>query len=271
MFLEIFLSYGTIEVVPTNIFRIDGIMRGRKNRRKECEKYLEIVSCTKTRLYIGRKTGYTETEIRRKGKGNGTEGSGMEEVLKQIAERVEKCRKCGLAKTRQHPVTGGGNPFAKIMLIGEAPGEKEDLCGKAFVGKAGQLLDKMLWSIGLDRGKVYLANVVKCRPPRNRNPSEEEIACCLDHLRAQFLAVRPRLILLLGSVAAKALLDRNFSVLRGHGTLTERKGVIFLPTFHPALLRDESKKSAAWQDLRKAKEIIDREGLDAPRSPCEIQ
>lgn len=183
-------------------------------------------------------------------------------TMEEISEYVKACHRCPLADTRTNTVTGDGNPQAKIMLIGEGPGEQEDLQGRAFVGKAGQLLDKMLAAIDLDRTKVYICNVVKCRPPRNRNPLQEEVDACIDYLRAQYICVRPRLIILLGSVACKALIDDKFSITRQHGIAIERKGVTFIPTFHPAaLLRDESKKALAWEDLQKAKAFIDENHL----------
>lgn len=183
-------------------------------------------------------------------------------TMDEISQYVKACHRCPLANTRTNTVTGDGNPQAKIMLIGEGPGEQEDLQGRAFVGKAGQLLDKMLASIGLDRTTVYICNIVKCRPPHNRNPLPQEVDACIDYLRAQYLAVRPQLIILLGSVACKALLDEHFSITRQHGVPIERKGVTFLPTFHPAaLLRDESKKALAWEDLKIAKKFIDEHDL----------
>lgn len=183
-------------------------------------------------------------------------------TMEDLQEHIAVCTKCDLCEKRTNAVLGDGNPKAKIMLIGEGPGEQEDLKGKAFVGKAGQLLDKMLAAIGLDRTNTYICNVVKCRPPGNRNPTKEEATACMDYLRHQFLIIKPKVIILLGSVAAKNIIDDTFSIMRSHGISFERKGVVFIPTFHPAaLLRDESKKKLAWQDLQTAKKHI--EELDA--------
>lgn len=179
-----------------------------------------------------------------------------------LKEYVLNCKKCELFKTRTNVVFGDGNINSNIMLIGEAPGEQEDLKGIPFVGKAGQLLDKMLASINLDRTKVYICNMLKCRPPKNRNPKEEEMQVCIDFLRRQFLIVKPKLIILLGSVASRFLLDETFSMNKSHGVVFERKGVLFVPTFHPsALLRDENKKKLSYSDLLKIKDIIDKNNL----------
>ena len=161
------------------------------------------------------------------------------------------CRKCPLAETRHHVVFGEGARDAEVMLIGEGPGEQEDRQGLAFVGPAGQLLTRMLAAISLPRDRVYICNVVKCRPPQNRTPFPEEAAACLPYLREQVALVRPQVIVLLGATAAKTLLRPDFRITREHGQWEERKGVWFLPTYHPAaLLRDESKKRDAWHDLQ---------------------
>ena len=139
----------------------------------------------------------------------------------------------------------------KLMFIGEGPGADEDLQGLAFVGAAGQLLTKMIAAMGMTREEVYICNIVKCRPPRNRVPEAEEAAACLPYLRQQVALVRPKVIVLLGSTAAKTLIREDFRITREHGRWIERKGVWFMPTYHPAaLLRDESKKREAWNDLK---------------------
>lgn len=181
----------------------------------------------------------------------------MELDIDKLSKQIAGCKKCNLCKTRNNVVVGDGNIHSKIMLIGEAPGEQEDLTGNAFVGKAGQLLDKMLASIGLDRNNVYICNVVKCRPPENRNPLPDEQKVCMEYLREQFRIMKPQIVVLLGSVASKAILSPNFSITRQHGRKYERKGIEFLPTFHPsALLRNPSKKRLAWEDLKHLKYLI---------------
>ncbi|MFA6662201.1 MAG: uracil-DNA glycosylase [Bacilli bacterium] len=182
--------------------------------------------------------------------------------IDELTKQIENCQNCDLCKTRHFVVVGSGNINSKIMIIGEGPGKDEDMCGTAFVGVAGKLLDKQLESIGLDRSMVYITNIVKCRPPGNRNPSPEEQEKCLNYLREQFLIMRPQLIILLGAVASKKLLDANFRITKQHGQIFTIKGVDFVPTYHPAaLLRDPSKKPDAWHDLLVIKTIINRKGL----------
>lgn len=165
---------------------------------------------------------------------------------------LRDCRHCALSETRNSVVIGDGNPKAKIMLIGEGPGRDEDLQGVPFVGAAGKLLDKMLAAIDLDRTDVYIANIVKCRPPGNRTPQEEEAAACLPHLRAQVALIRPAIIVCLGATAAHYVYDRNIRITRDRGIWKCAKNVWILPTYHPAaLLRDASKKREAWDDLKK--------------------
>ena len=171
-------------------------------------------------------------------------------------ERLEayctNCKRCDLAENRHNVVIGDGNKSAKIMLIGEGPGEQEDLQGKAFVGPAGKLLDKMLLSIGLDRNSVYIANIVKCRPPHNRDPKPEEANMCLPFLREQVKLCKPKIIVCLGRVAAQQIIKPDFRITREHGVWVERKGYYLIATYHPsALLRDPSKKRDAYEDLLK--------------------
>lgn len=168
-----------------------------------------------------------------------------------LHQEIAACQKCGLCREIHHKVPGQGNPHARLMLIGEGPGADEDLQGLAFVGAAGQLLTKMLAAVRLTRDEVFICNVVKCRPPKNRTPLPEEAAACLPYLRAQFSLVRPQVILLLGSTAAKAVLGDHIRITKDRGAWVEKKGVWFMPTYHPAaLLRDESKKRDAWHDFQ---------------------
>ena len=162
----------------------------------------------------------------------------------ELYDEINACEKCGLCKGIHNKVPGQGDVRAKLMFIGEGPGADEDLQGLAFVGAAGQLLTKMIAAMGMTREKVYICNIVKCRPPHNRVPEAEEAAACLPYLRQQVALVRPKVIVLLGSTAAKTL-------IREDGRWIEKKGVWFMPTYHPAaLLRDESKKREAWNDLK---------------------
>ena len=180
----------------------------------------------------------------------------------QLEGACAACRRCGLCETRRNVVIGDGARESQILLIGEGPGEQEDLQGRAFVGPAGQLLDRMLACIGLDRGQVYIANVVKCRPPRNRDPLPEEQAACLPYLRAQVRLIRPQVIVCLGRVAAQAVIRPDFRITREHGQWVERKGYWLTATYHPsALLRDPSKKRDAYEDLKKLRSKLEELGI----------
>lgn len=169
------------------------------------------------------------------------------------------CTKCELCKTRRNVVFGVGNREAKIMFIGEAPGEQEDIQGEPFVGPAGKLLDDMLSIIDLDRSSCYIANIVKCRPPRNRDPFEEERNACIDFVRKQTMLVNPQVIVCLGSVAAKAIIDPEFRISKSHGTWVERNDVWITAIYHPsALLRDPSKRPTTFEDLLGIRKRLDK-------------
>ena len=185
----------------------------------------------------------------------------MEISWDELNRQIGLCQKCGLCRQIHNKVPGQGNPRARLMLIGEGPGRDEDEQGLAFVGRAGQLLTRMLAAIGLTREEVYICNVVKCRPPQNRVPTPEEAAACLPYLRAQFALVRPRVVVLLGATAARAVLGEQIRITRDRGNWVERKGVWFMPTYHPAaLLRDESKKRDAWHDLQAVRQKLTEVG-----------
>ena len=186
----------------------------------------------------------------------------MADSWERLNQDCGACRGCALADTRTHVVFGDGCETAEIMLIGEGPGQHEDEQGIPFVGRAGQLLDDMLEIIHLDRTKVYIANVVKCRPPNNRVPEPQEAAACMLHLRMQVALVRPKVIVLLGSTAAKNTLGEDIRITRDRGKWFGRKGVWMLPTYHPsALLRDTSKKRDAWEDMQSLRDKLMELGL----------
>ncbi len=175
----------------------------------------------------------------------------------QLERTCLACEKCPLAQGRQHVVFGAGNRHAKIIFIGEGPGQQEDEQGLPFVGKAGQLLTRMLASIELSREEVYIANIVKCRPPGNRVPTQEEETACLDFLRNQVLLIKPQIIVCLGATAARAIIDPGFRITQQHGQWFARKGYQLIATYHPAaLLRDSSKKQEAWRDLKKIRQAL---------------
>ncbi len=168
-----------------------------------------------------------------------------------------KCRNCSLCEQRHHVVFGVGNEEAEVMLIGEGPGENEDLQGEPFVGAAGHLLDDMLEIIGLDRTQVYITNVVKCRPPHNRDPLSVEQDACIGYLRNQVALIRPKIIVCLGRIAAMRLIRPDFKITREHGQWTEKGGVQMMAIYHPsALLRDPDKRPETFEDLKELQRMI---------------
>lgn len=173
------------------------------------------------------------------------------------------CRRCGLCETRTNVVFGVGKPDAEVLFIGEGPGEQEDLQGEPFVGRAGKLLDDMLELIDLDRSKVYIANMVKCRPPKNRDPLNIEQEACSKWLKAQIALIRPKIIVCLGRIAAMRLIRPDFKITREHGQFVEKGGILFTALYHPsALLRDETKRPDTFTDLKalqaKVREVCTR-------------
>lgn len=179
--------------------------------------------------------------------------------LAEVVRAAEGCEQCRLRAGATRVVPGEGDPHARLMLVGEGPGQMEDATGRPFVGAAGQLLERMLGAIGLERQQVFIANVVKCRPPGNRVPADDEAVSCLPFLLAQIELVNPEVVMLLGATAIRALAGKGLAVTRVRGHWFERSGRFYLPTYHPAaLLRDPSKKRDAWEDL---KAVRDRLGL----------
>jgi len=179
----------------------------------------------------------------------------------ELEAQIIGCNRCRLCEMRKHAVPGEGNRHARIMLVGEGPGAQEDQEGRPFVGAAGKLLDRMLLSIGLSREQVYIANVVKCRPPSNRTPQPDECRACLNYLRWQVKLIHPKMVVCLGNTAVQAIMDPQARISRVRGQVVERNGYILTATYHPAaLLRDERLKVEAWQDLQKIKHIV--EGWD---------
>ena len=179
-----------------------------------------------------------------------------------LQQQCMHCRACGLCESRTHVVFGVGDPHAEVLFVGEAPGEREDALGEPFVGRAGQLLTKMIASIGMTREEVFIANIVKCRPPQNRAPLPDEAAACMPYLRCQVGMIKPKIIVLLGATAARYILGDHIRITRDRGIWVEKKGVFFLPTYHPAaLLRDESKKRDAWHDLQAAQQKMKELGM----------
>jgi uracil-DNA glycosylase len=177
--------------------------------------------------------------------------------LSKLERQVKKCTKCGLCKGRTNVVFGAGDPDADLMFVGEAPGYYEDVQGEPFVGRAGQLLTKIIESIGLKREEVYIANILKCRPPENRNPNANEIVTCTPHLIKQIEIIRPKIICALGTFAAQTLLDTKEAIGKLRGKFFEYQGTKFLATYHPAyLLRNPNDKKKVWSDIKKVRDYL---------------
>ena len=175
----------------------------------------------------------------------------MYQNWEELEEACSKCNKCKLCNGRKNVVIGTGNRNARIMFVGEGPGADEDEQGIPFVGKAGQLMNKAFDGVGLKREEVYIANIVKCRPPQNRNPEKDEVEACKEYLEAQMNLINPEIIVLLGNVALKNYLGDEYSITTSRGKWFEKDGRKVLPTFHPAaLLRDDAKKIYFWKDLK---------------------
>lgn len=185
-------------------------------------------------------------------------GELLEQVWEQMKTGLQKCERCGLCRTRTQAVWGVGNPRTKVLLIGEAPGKNEDEQGEPFVGRSGQLLDKMLAVVDLDRKRnIYITNIVKCRPPENRDPAPEEVAACLDYLREQTRILAPKIIVCLGRISATRIIDPGFKVTKQHGQWVEKGGIHMMGTFHPAaLLRNPGNKPGALEDFLGLREKI---------------
>jgi uracil-DNA glycosylase family 4 len=189
--------------------------------------------------------------------------------LTLLREEIGDCQRCKLAPLRQNLVFGVGNPDADLVFVGEAPGADEDAQGEPFVGKAGQLLTKMIEAMGYARGDVYICNVLKCRPPGNRNPEPDEVAQCEPFLKRQLAALRPRMIVALGKFAVQCLLRDDEAISRLRGNMRSYEGIPLMPTFHPAyLLRDPSKKKLAWDDLKAVNAALARVGVTPPNPPA---
>ena len=176
----------------------------------------------------------------------------------ELEAACNNCKNCELHEKRTNVVFGVGNRSAEVLFVGEGPGESEDLKGEPFVGRAGLLLDDMLKIIGLDRNKnIYIANIVKCRPPGNRDPQNTEREACIGWLRAQYSLIRPKIVICLGRIAAMELIDRDFKITRDHGKWFEKDSVKFMALYHPAaLLRDPNRKPETFVDLKEIERVI---------------
>src|ERR1051326_231050 len=205
-------------------------------------------------LALLREFGFTHLDVRAQGAGGGAQvmDASQAALLAEMAKVASACEKCKLAKTRTNVVYGVGNPNADLMFIGEAPGRDEDLKGEPFVGRAGQLLTDIIKAMKLTRDDVYIANVIKCRPPENRNPEPDELDACRPFIKRQIELVQPKVIVTLGKFALQSLTGRAYAISAARGQWTEYDGIKVMPTYRPAyLLRTPSAKKEVWQDMKK--------------------
>ncbi len=174
--------------------------------------------------------------------------------LKELEKECSSCKKCPLYEGRNNVVFGQGNENASILFIGEGPGEQEDLSGVPFVGKSGQLFDKMLEAVELTRDEIYIANIIKCRPPGNRNPKPEEAKICIDYLYSQIDLIKPTIIVCLGKVASEYIIHDDFKITAERGQWSQKGNCHYIATYHPSyLLRSPNKKAEAWLDFKEIK------------------
>ena len=179
--------------------------------------------------------------------------------LEELYLQCKSCQKCELGKTKTNCVFGTGNRNADLMFVGEAPGEQEDMSGTPFVGRAGQLFDKFLYAVDIDRSDVYIANILKCRPPQNRDPRPEEEDACIDYLREQVKIIKPKLIVCLGRISAMRLISPDFRITRDHGKWFDRGAFSMCAVYHPSyLLRSPGKKEEMLADMKAIKEKYDQ-------------
>lgn len=227
------------------------------------DELLDLVQATRTLLNDQKRRGFTSAEVLP----NETKSQAGSPTLEEIRTEIGDCTRCRLHQSRKNLVFGVGNPKADLVFVGEGPGRDEDLQGEPFVGKAGQLLNDIIAAIGLKREEVYICNVIKCRPPENRNPEPDEIATCQPFLKAQIHSIKPKLICALGKFAAQTLLDVETPISRLRGKFFEYEGIPMMPTFHPAyLLRNPMGKKDVWEDMKKLHtELCRLTGKNIPR------
>ena len=229
------------------------------------DEYLELVSALKFHVEEQIELGFLELPLsepsRLHGEGETSGGSApaVYETMKDIRRAVENCSACSLHASRTNVVFGAGSEEARLVFVGEAPGADEDRQGQPFVGRAGQKLTQIIEAIGLSRSEVYIANVLKCRPPGNRNPLPEEVRACEPYLIAQLRLIKPRVICALGAFAAQTLLRMDQSISRLRGRFHTYQGIKLMPTYHPAyILRNPKFKRDVWEDVQKVRAEYDR-------------
>ena len=186
-----------------------------------------------------------------------------------LENECRECRKCPLGNTRKNCVFGTGSKSASLMVVGEAPGAEEDKTGIPFVGAAGKHLDRFLEAVGIDRDSVYIANILKCRPPENRDPLPDEQDACIGYLREQVKLIHPKIIVCLGRIAAMRLIDPDFRITKSHGTVYKRGAFLISAVYHPsALLRDPRKNEDMYRDMKKIKQLLDSTSGETMTKQC---
>jgi DNA polymerase len=217
----------------------------------------EIVKAIKFYLEVEKESGISEFLSTQDPGSGASDGSGASAGLESLKRAVFKCEKCDLHKTRKNVVFGSGSPEARLMFVGEAPGHDEDIQGLPFVGRAGQLLTKIIEAMGFKREDVYIANILKCRPPDNRAPLPAEILACEDNVKRQAEIIKPKVICTLGKFASQTLLRTETPISALRGKFQQYNGIKVMPTFHPAyLLRNPADKKLVWEDMKKIKQEI---------------
>lgn len=224
--------------------------------KKELKAHLEnLIDMGVTEAPVAKSKNAPNSPLQKGGEG-GFQDKGAQS-LQSIRETIGDCQRCKLCEKRTNIVFGVGNPKAKLMFIGEAPGHDEDLQGEPFVGRAGQLLTKMIEAMGFQRSDVYIANIVKCRPPDNRYPEPEEVENCIPFLYRQIDDIGPAVIVTLGNLATQTILNTKTGITALHGTFREYRGAQLMPTYHPAfLLRNPNMKKPCWEDLKKVMALL---------------
>lgn len=209
----------------------------------------EMIESLKIQLGYSRSCGIKYFQPSDKGQVSG--GINKQQSLDKIVEEMGACTRCKLHRTRKNIVFGEGNPDAKLMFVGEAPGADEDVQGQPFVGRAGQLLTRIIEAIDLKRSEVYIGNIIKCRPPSNRNPEEDEVCACIPFLRKQIEVIDPDIICTLGNIATQSLLETSMGITKLRGKFHDLDGRKVMPTYHPSyLLRNQAKKRETWEDMK---------------------
>ena len=223
------------------------------------DEYLTLLRMLKQRIELERGFGVDDLPLFERVEKKEVPESAEDRLaaLKELEAEVKKCTKCPLHSTRTNVVFGTGNPDADLMFVGEAPGYDEDQQGEPFVGRAGQLLTKIINAMGMERSEVYIANILKCRPPGNRNPKATEIVTCMPYLRRQIELIKPRVICALGNIAAQTLLRTQEKISQLRGGFHEYRGIKLMATYHPAyLLRNPNDKRKVWEDMKKVRDEL---------------